>query len=73
MSREQDAPGVGDIVWDIVAAPKRNQSMDGNPVINPDLYSTWWMGGNPHTQLTNNPSTDKWSAANGKETGSRGY
>jgi hypothetical protein len=33
----QDAPGVGDIVWDIVAAPKRNQSMDGNPVINPDL------------------------------------
>jgi len=40
---------------------------------NPDVYSTWWQGGSPITQLTNNLSTDKWSASSSKETGSRGY
>src|SRR5258706_6986853 len=28
---------------------------------NPNIYSTWWQGGSDTYQITNSPSTDKWS------------
>jgi TolB protein len=39
----------------------------------PNIFSVWWQGGSPITEITNHPSTDKWSASSEKETGSRGY
>ena len=41
---------------------------------NPDIFSTWWQGGNDIYAITTDPSTDKWSQwSPAKEPGSRGY